>query len=116
MPGKDLNIQLINSNVMTTGMNLVLQDIVWLFRKLNEHKVNAVVQFESNMRAGATIVIDGADVEMDVCSSYQSITRPLDMLEMLCDKYEVIVWIDGHDTLYTLGVGMVIQDERPMRS
>ena len=59
---------------------------------------------------------DGRDVELDTCSSYQSITRPLDMLEMLCDKYEVIVWVGGHDTLYTLGYGMVIQDERPMRS
>jgi len=112
--GCDLNIQIINPDIVTTGMNLLKQDLIYILRLTEMHCCNAVFQFETDMKSGATLVFNGMDVEDELCGALLPKTKPGRVIESLCDRYQVIAWIDGHDTIYTLGYGMVIYDERPM--
>jgi hypothetical protein len=112
--GSDLNIQLLNPDVVSTGVNFLKQDLIHIVRLLEMHCCNVVFQFETNMKSGATLIFSGAEVEEEVCSSSVPKTKPTRVLEELCNRYQVIAWIDGQDKIYTLGYGMVIYDERPM--
>ena len=112
--GCDVNVQFINQDVKSTGKLLTKQDLIFLVHKLEEYRTNANISFESDLEDGATLTFDGQEIEHELGSDQVVAVTPVRMIEILCNRYDCIAWITGYNTLYTLGYGMVIYDERAM--